>query len=251
MPFDPFAFLAAALGVFLIAFTKGAFGGGFAIIGLPILSLGMEPLQAGVLLAPLFLVMDVFAFRYWRPGTWSVPDALRLIPASLVGIAVGYLLMRSVDSRWAQVIMALITLVFLLQWLIGGGTAEARPRSTVKGVVCGFAGGVTSMIAHSGGPPVAMYLLPLGLAKTVYAGTTSLFFTVGNVVKIGPWIALAAPTAETWALMAAMVPICPLGVIAGWKLHQRLDQQQMVRWCYGLLSVTTLKLLWDGLKGFL
>ncbi|AJG22590.1 INTEGRAL MEMBRANE PROTEIN (Rhomboid family) [Cupriavidus basilensis] len=36
------------------------------------------------------------------------------------------------------------------------------------------------MVAHSGGPPLAMYLLPLGLGKEVYAGTTSMFFTVGT-----------------------------------------------------------------------
>jgi len=39
---------------------------------------------------------------------------------------------------------------------------------------------MTSMMAHAGGPPVAMYLLPLGLSKSVYAGTTFLFFVVGN-----------------------------------------------------------------------
>jgi NitT/TauT family transport system ATP-binding protein len=44
------------------------------------------------------------------------------------------------------------------------------------------------MVAHSGGPPLAMYLLPLGLTKEIYAGTTSLFFTVGNATKAVPWL---------------------------------------------------------------
>ena len=251
MPFDLSVFLVASSGVLLIAFMKGAFGGGFAIIGIPLLSLVLDPLQAGVLLVPLFLVMDLFAFRYWRPGTWSVPDVWRLIPASLVGIGVGYFLLLGIDARWVKIVMALITLLFLAQWMAGGGKITTQPRSTAKGVVCGFVAGVTSMIAHSGGPPLAMYLLPLGLAKTMYASTTSLFFTVGNVVKIGPWIGLAAPTRETWILMAMMVPVCPLGVMAGWALHQRLDQTRMMRWCYGLLAVTAAKLLWDGVRGLL
>ncbi len=251
MPLDLSVLLVASSGVFLIAFMKGAFGGGFAIIGIPLLSLALDPLQAGVLLAPLFLVMDVFAFRYWRLGTWSVPDAWLLIPASLVGIAIGYWLLRGIDARWVKVVMALITLLFLVQWQVGSGKTGNEARSTVKGIICGFLAGVTSMIAHSGGPPLAMYLLPLGLAKTMYASTTSLFFSVGNVVKIGPWIWLAAPTQETWILMALMLPVCPLGVIAGWRLHQRLDQAQMMRWCYWLLAVTAVKLLWDGVRAML
>jgi uncharacterized membrane protein YfcA len=75
--------LAIALsGVFLIAFMKGAFGGGFAIVGIPLLSLAMDPIAAGALLAPLFVVMDVTALRYWRPNTWSRVDLAMLLPRS-------------------------------------------------------------------------------------------------------------------------------------------------------------------------
>jgi uncharacterized membrane protein YfcA len=49
---DPLSILVAALGMFLIAFMQGAFGGGFAIIGIPLLSLVMEPITAGAVLAP-------------------------------------------------------------------------------------------------------------------------------------------------------------------------------------------------------
>jgi hypothetical protein len=38
---------------------------------------------------------------------------------------------------------------------------------------------------------------------------------------------------------------------AGWRLHGRLDQRQIYRACYGLLVVTALKLLWDGVAGYL
>lgn len=59
----------ALLAVGVIGFMKGAFGGGFAIIGIPLLALVMDPIAAGSLLAPLFVAMDVFALRYWRPRT--------------------------------------------------------------------------------------------------------------------------------------------------------------------------------------
>jgi uncharacterized membrane protein YfcA len=107
------------------------------------------------------------------------------------------------------------------------------------------------MVAHSGGPPVAMYLLPLGLSKELYAGTTSLFFTVSNAVKGVPWLLLVKPTGNVWTLMAICLLAIPTGVWLGWRLHGRLDQRQLYQACYGLLVVTALKLLWDGVSGYL
>jgi uncharacterized membrane protein YfcA len=106
------------------------------------------------------------------------------------------------------------------------------------------------MVAHSGGPPLAMYLLPLGLSKELYAGTTSLFFTIGNLLKAGPWLAVGGLSHDFWILMLICMPASLFGVWAGWKLHGRLNQEQLVRICYGLLVVTALKLLWDGAMGF-
>jgi catechol 2,3-dioxygenase-like lactoylglutathione lyase family enzyme len=72
--------LVAFAGVFLICFMKGAFGGGFSIVGIPLLSVVMDPVTAGGLLAPLFIAMDLFALLYWKPSTWSKPDLALLLP---------------------------------------------------------------------------------------------------------------------------------------------------------------------------
>jgi uncharacterized protein len=232
----------ALAGVFLIAFMKGAFGGGFAIIGIPLLSIVMNPLSAGALLAPLFVFMDLCALRYWKPSTWSRPDLLILVPSLIVGIGLGYATLRLLDARAVAIVMALITLAFTALWLRSGGQIVARPRSTPKAVAAGLGSGITTMVAHSGGPPLAMYLLPLGMTKAVYAGTTSIFFTVGNAVKAVPWLLPVKPAGWLWVLGALCLPAIPLGVWVGWKL--------LYRACSGLLVVTALKLLWDGLSGY-
>ncbi|MFP3552262.1 sulfite exporter TauE/SafE family protein [Paraburkholderia sp. SIMBA_049] len=243
--------LVAFAGVFVISFMKGAFGGGFSIIGIPLLSFVMDPVTAGGLLAPLFIAMDLFALRYWKPSTWSKPDLVLLLPGLVTGIGFGYLTFRFLDHRAIAVVMAMITLFFVGVWLLGGATLTTRPRSTSKAITAGVASGVTTMVAHSGGPPLAMYLLPLGLSKEVYAGTTSLFFTVGNATKAVPWLLLAKPTFHVWTLMAVCVCAIPVGVVSGWRLHAKLDQRQVYRICYGLLVVAALKLLWDGVTGYL
>jgi uncharacterized protein len=243
--------LIAFAGVFLICFMKGAFGGGFSIVGIPLLSLVMDPVTAGGLLAPLFIAMDLFALRYWKPSTWSRPDLVRLLPGLVFGIGLGYVLFRHLDHRAIAIVMAAVTLIFAGLWFAGGGQVVIQPRSTPKAIGAGLASGVTTMVAHSGGPPLAMYLLPLGLSKELYAGTTSLFFTVGNATKAVPWLLLVRPTASVLELMAICFFAIPGGVWLGWRLHGALDQRQIYRICYALLIVTALKLLWDGVSGYL
>lgn len=243
--------LVAFAGVFLICFMKGAFGGGFAIVGIPLLSMVMDPVTAGGLLAPLFIAMDMFSLRYWKPSTWSKPDLRLLVPGLVVGIGAGYVLFRVLDHRAIAILMAAVTLVFVGLWLVRGSEVVVQPRSSPKAIAAGVTSGITTMVAHSGGPPLAIYLLPLGLSKQVYAGTTSMFFTVGNLLKAAPWLALARPVGAVWGLMAICLFAVPSGVWLGWRLHARLDQRQMYKACYGLLAVTAVKLLWDGVSGYL
>lgn len=100
-------------GVFIIAFMKGGFGRGFAIVGIPL----------------LFVVMDLMALRYWKPNTWSKPDLKLLLPGMVVGIALGTVLLKVLDGRAVAIAMALITLAFAALWLRGGGRVVVRPRS--------------------------------------------------------------------------------------------------------------------------
>jgi hypothetical protein len=173
------------------------------------------------------------------------------VPGLVVGIGTGYLLFRVLDHHAIAIVMAAVTLIFVGLWFKAGGEVKVRPRSSPRAVTAGITSGITTMVAHSGGPPLAMYLLPLGLSKQVYAGTTSMFFTVGNLLKAVPWLLVAGPTGNVLSLMAICSLAIPCGVWLGWRLHARLEQRQMYRACYGLLAMTALKLLWDGVSGYI
>ena len=174
-----------------------------------------------------------------------------LLPALVIGIGVGYLLFRVLDHRAIAIVMAAITLIFVSLWLVGDAEVTICPRSSAKAIAAGLASGVTTMVAHSGGPPLAMYLLPLGLSKDVYAGTTSIFFTIGNATKAAQWLLSGQPADNLWTLMMICLLAVPTGVWLGWQLHGRLDQRQLYRAYYRLLALTALKLSWDGVSGYL
>jgi len=68
----------------------------------------------------LFIAMDLFALRYWKPSTWSKPDLVLLLPGLVVGIGFGYLLFRFLDHRAIAIVMAATTLIFVGLWLVAG-----------------------------------------------------------------------------------------------------------------------------------
>jgi hypothetical protein len=111
----------------------------------------------------------------------------------------------------------------------------------------GAVGGFTSTLAHAGGPPVAVYLLPQKLHPTLFVGTTVIVFTVINYVKLVPYAWLGQLRTENLLTSLALLPLAPLGVRLGRWLHDRVDDVLFYRISYVLLLVTGLKLVSEGL----
>ncbi len=139
MPTDPIL-LAVLLGtIFVIAFTKGGFGGGFAILGIPALSFVMPAVDAAAVIAPLVLLMDVFTVRAFPPRTWSRPNLRVLVLPLLCGIALGGLTFALVDPAWVTLLIALVTLVFALRWFARRRVEQPRAALRPAGGAVGHA----------------------------------------------------------------------------------------------------------------
>jgi uncharacterized membrane protein YfcA len=250
---EPLFYLIGLPTVFIMAMSKGAFGGGLAIIGVPLLSLVMSPIEAAIVCAPLVSFMDLFALRAFGPSTWSKPDLAWLVPGLLAGIALGYVFFALVDPRFVALAIGLITVAFSADYFLRAmhRPQSEKPVSPGLGLLAGTASGFTTFVAHAGGPPTQMYLLRRGLPKSLYAGTNLALFTLGNFVKLFPYAFLAwvRPQTMLWALVLA--PAVPFGVWAGKWLHDRLEQRRLYFWCYVLLSLAAAKLLYDAARSLL
>lgn len=252
IPADPLFYLVGFATILIVSVGKGAFGGGLAILGVPLLSLVMPPLEAAIVVAPLVTFMDFFAFGSFGWKSWSREDLVWLAPAMLGGIALGYLFFVAVDPRVVGIGIGVITFAFAADWFLRGRKSEskARPVSPPLAILAGSASGFTTFVAHAGGPPMTAYLLHRGLHKTVFAGTMVALFSAGNLVKLVPYGALALAKPETLVHAAVLAPVVPFGVWLGKYIHDRLDQQRLFFWCYLLLLIAAGKLLFDGLKPF-
>lgn len=250
MPTDPLFYIVGLSAVFLMSLARGAFGGGLAILGAPVLALVVDPITATIMMAPIVSASDPFTLWAYPPRTWSWPDLRWLVPGMLLGLAVGALFFVSTDARFVVLAIAVVTLWFTARWFFHtrGALRTSTPVSPLKALVCGTISGFTTFIAHGGNPPIAYYLLPRGLSMTAYAGTVTAVFLVSNTVKLGLYLWLAVKSPLTLVMALALMPAIPLGVWVGTLLHDRLDQDRLYFWCYVLLGISGLKLLADSVR---
>jgi uncharacterized membrane protein YfcA len=249
MPTDPLFYIVGLGAIFLMALGRGAFGGGFAVIGVPLLALVVDPITATAMMAPIASASDPFALWAYPPRNWSKPDLTWLVPGMLVGLALGAIFFVRVDRRLVALAIAIITLWFCLRWFLSGRHALDRPGmpvQPVKAMACATLSGFTTFIAHAGNPPLAYYLLPRRLEKSVYVGTLIAIFLVSNTIKLGVYVWLFRDRPEIFLMAVALMPALPIGTWLGRRLHDRLDERTLYLALYSLLALAGLKLLADS-----
>ena len=249
---SPADWSAAVLAVVLVGLSKGGLGGAGALMGVPLMSLVMSPVQAAGLLLPLLIIMDgVSLWTWWR--AWDRDLLREVLPGAIFGVGLGWALAAMVSDDAVRLIVAVICLVFVGQWLrsLESGRTEPRARNPVKGAFWGGVAGYTSFVAHAGSPPFNVYALPLGLTPARFTGTAVAFFTAVNLVKLLPYAALGQLGVGNLATSALLVPPAALAVLAGAFVVRRMRAEVFYPFMYVMVLLVGLKLLWDGATGLL
>ena len=250
-PDDPLFYLAAIPAVLLSGIGKGGFGGSIGMLATPLIALTTSPLQAAAIMLPILCTMDIMGLIAYRTrASWR--NLAIMAPGAILGIAIGTVTFDIMDEDVIRLLIGAIAVLFTLrQWLPAGpGSGTAGP-SRVRGTIWSAISGFTSFVAHAGGPPVQMYLLPQRLDRTLYVGTTVWFFFLINYVKLIPYSFLGQFSSENLAASLILLPLAPLGIWIGVKLHSRVNETWFYRVIYFFLMITGVKLLVDGVSGLL
>ncbi len=245
---DPLFWLAAIPGVLLFGISKGGFAGGFGIVSVPLMALAIAPAQAAAILLPILLVMDLGAVWAYRRH-WSRDLLKVLLPAGLAGTAIGTLAFRELSSNGIRLFLGVLSIGFVLwRTLLRNPAATPERPSAAKGAFWATLSGFTSFIAHSGGPPLSVYLLPLRLAPSVLVGTVAVLFACLNWAKVLPYWWLGLFSTQNLLTSTALAPVGVAGVALGVWLHKRVSEALFYRLVYAFLLLTGAKLLYDGLR---
>jgi len=245
MPNNTTAFLIMLVAItFLISLSKGGLGGMAGSLATPLMALVMPVNQVLGLILPFMLLADIFAIAlHW--GKWNGRLVWLMIPGAVIGVTVGTFFIANVSTNALKIGLAAIALVFVVYKLI-----EKRLLASIKytgrpwhGWLAGTTAGFASSLAHSGGPPVSIYLMLLEVTPAVFLGTSVLFFAILNWIKVPYYLYIHLFNFQMLRQIAWVFPIVPLGVWFGRWAVTKVSKNIFDNIILVLLVITALLLI--------
>lgn len=234
-----FAFVA-----FLVGVAKGGFGGLMGALATPLLALVMPVDQVIGLVLPVLMFADLFALAFhWRK--WNVRLIVLLLPGAIIGVTVGTLFITNAPTGALRMALGIIVLLFAIYKLL-----ESRILSSLRyesrnwhGLLGGTIAGFSSALAHTGGPPVSIYLLMQGITPRVFVATAALFFFTLNWIKVPYYFYAQLFDFEKLWGVAWLLPMVPLGAWFGRWVSEKIDPMSFERFILILLIISALFLI--------
>lgn len=253
MILDTLFYLYAIPIVLMVGMSKGGFGGGLGMLAVPLMALMIDPRLAAAILLPILCSMDIVGLLKFK-GKWDAGNLKRLIPGALLGTLLGALSFTYTNADIIRLCLGILSLYFVIHftWTQNRLKQLAKKNaSTAGGVFWGALSGFASYIAHAGGPPVAIYLVPQQLPKSTFTSTTIVFFALVNLVKLIPYIALGQITLDTLTSSLYLLPLAPIGVLLGIYLHHRVSDGLFYKITCLFLFMAGTKLTYEGLSALI
>lgn len=228
------------------AFVTSGFGIGSGVLMTPLFIFFLPPKFGIGLLAPLMLVMSGTGVRqYWKQ--WENNHILVLLPSSLAGIWLGTYLLTEIPPQIVRTTVGGLAIFFGTIQLFIIARPEWRNRlrpSTWQGVGFGFASGITSALAHTGGIVFSFYLLPHSRTKEIFVGTTVFLFFTSGLIKMGTYIYYDILTLPILLLSLPLIPFLIIGSVAGKWLNKRIPNRLFMRLISILVALMGIRLVW-------
>jgi uncharacterized membrane protein YfcA len=246
---DPLFYAAAIPAITLMGLAKGGFSG-LGLLSLPLMALTVSPVQAAAIILPILIVQDVVSVWAYR-HSWDKRNTAILVPSAIAGIIVGYLMAARVSDHAVGFAVGVICIAFSVRRLIlerGATPPKPAPADVPRGVFWGGVLGFTSMIAHAGGPPFQIYVIPQRLPQNVFVGTGAVVFALLNWIKVPPYLMLGQLTAGNLATAAVLFPVAIASTWAGVLLVRRVTGKLFYTLVYYLLIGVGGKLVFEGAR---
>lgn len=237
----------ACLAVMILGMAKGGFFG-LGALATPVLAVALPPGTAAAILLPVLLAQDIVTVWAYR-ASWDRWIIAWMLPGAVVGIALATVFVATVDEALLIGALGIITFIFGVYrlWLERGGRIAAPSNSPGwVGAFFGVAVGVTSQIAHAGGPPFQMWVTPRRLDHHTYAGTNSVLFAMINWIKVPGFVALGGLNMQTLVAGVALMPLAIITTLLAVRIIRRLDTARFYTLINTLMVLLGAKLMWDG-----
>jgi uncharacterized membrane protein YfcA len=248
VPFDPLTIAVMLLAVLILGLSKGGFAG-IGMVSLPLLSLVIPPTTAAGIMLPVLMFQDAISVYAYR-RTFDRYNLRLMLPAAVLGIAAGTLMISSVDRGMFEIVLGSVSVLFGVERLLRyfGKPPKPHKPNLVIGLICGTLAGFTSMVAHAGVPPFQFFVLPQRLPRDVFIGTSVFFYAVVNLIKLPFFLSLGQVTATTAVVSLTLTPVAFLSVLLGIWLVRRISSDCYIIVANAILIGVGVLLIWRGVS---
>jgi uncharacterized membrane protein YfcA len=233
-----------AVVICLIGLSKGGFGGTTGVLATPLMALVIPANQVIGLLLPILMIADVFAVTsHWK--RWDQKLVILLLPGAVTGVLIGTLFLTSVSPLVLRRGLGVIALLFVFYKLFEQsilGSTEYQAQNW-HGLAAGVAAGFSSSLAHTGGPPITIYLLMQKITPRAFVATAALFFTVLNWIKVPSYFYADLFDFKLLWRVAWLLPLLPISVWLGKWAAIRINKLTFDRIIIFFLAVSGVWLL--------
>lgn len=226
-------------------------GFGFAVVATPFLA-ALLGTTGGIQLA-IIVTGVLSAVMGWRlRHALDLGLLRRLLPASLPGLAIGYLGYLALDPLAVRLAMGGLILLFVLMLLVEGilrrraASPPLRAGLALDSLTGFVAGAATTLIAMPG-PPALVYLLLIRLPKEPLRATLAAFFVPCYAVALAIHLGSGGIPGFIWLAAAAMLPVSAIGIWLGEWIAERITNARLRALAIALLVAAGLVALLPGL----
>ena len=219
------AWLLAAIAAVCTGLSKSGFGP-FGLLTVILMADVLPARESTGVVLPLLIAADVLGvLSFHEHSSWKILRSL--LPATCIGILTGWWIMPRIPAEFfghtlGWIILVLIGIILvqrlrphLLSWI------TSHP---LLGLACGWAAGITTMLANAAGPITAFYFLSQRQTKMVMVGTGAWFYLAINTAKLPFSWQLGLLNGKSLLLDAVLIPGVLLGFWIGRNLLRRLSQ---------------------------
>jgi uncharacterized protein len=257
--------LIGSAAVALFSMGKAGFGGGAGLLALPLLKYATgDPLLAIGLMLPLLIVCDYVAIVPWY-RQWNLRAVGLLLPGMVIGTLIGMAVLWQLDmlnqirpdktlgSTMLTLIIGLLAMGFVGLHILRWRRKEPFNFRPVmwQGSMFGGVAGVTSMLAHAAAPIVTIYMVSQGMDKRRFVASATLYFWIGNQLKVLPYIILGLLRPQILLAIVPLIPAAVVGALLGVWLNGRVSQKVFTTIIYVLLTITAIELIQGSVRDLL
>ncbi len=240
----------ATIATFLVGASKGGLPG-VGILSVPILALAVSPVVAAGLLLPLYIVSDIYGLWLYR-NSYELRVIKIVVAAAAIGVLFGWFTASYNSDALTKIIIGLVGIWYAIDILVSRNrNKEPKSADIPRGLFWGSLTGFTSFVAHAGGVPYQMYVLPQKLDKMVYAGTSTITFAIINLMKLPPYALLGQVNVGSLTVCALLTPVALFGAFVGYRLTRAIPQDIFYKVVEVALFILSAKLLYDGTTAYL